>query len=271
MRSKKFFFALLFAIANIYALVNAQTVNVVCLNNSPFAYYDSADQANAGIEIEILNRFGEWYKTKHGKSLEYKFSFYQSFEEFYEAVKKSEPSTIGLGSVTITPSREKEINFSTPYLKNVMALVSAQSVPTLKELREISKNFEGKTALVISGSFYETEILNLKKNFYPKLKIQNVSSKEEFNNLISTNADYFGYMDVIDFWKLTRTAASLKMHRAATVDKLRFGFAFPKNSQYHTDFQEFMESGFGFTSTKTYQEILSNYLGKEIMVTVTLD
>jgi hypothetical protein len=39
----------------------------------------------------------------------------------------------------------------------------------------------------------------------------------------------------------------------------------PKNSRYALYMNEFFESGFGFTATKKYHQILETYLGSEIL------
>jgi hypothetical protein len=44
----------------------------------------------------------------------------------------------------------------------------------------------------------------------------------------------------------------------------------PKNSEIQGLITEFFESGFGFTSTKIYREILEKHLGYEVISTVEI-
>jgi hypothetical protein len=47
-----------------------------------------------------------------------------------------------------------------------------------------------------------------------------------------------------------------------------FGFIMPKNGLNKNYISEFFESGFGFTSTKTYHQILEKYLSYEVLQSV---
>ena len=61
------------------------------------------------------------------------------------------------------------------------------------------------------------------------------------------------------------------MHKIANISEERFGFIFPKDSDWNNIFNEFFESGFGFTATKVYHKILEKHLGYEIIEKVELD
>ncbi len=61
------------------------------------------------------------------------------------------------------------------------------------------------------------------------------------------------------------------MHRVANKSEEEFAFIFPLESDWNIIFNEFFESGFGFTSTKDYRRILERHLGYEILNKVEIN
>ena len=61
------------------------------------------------------------------------------------------------------------------------------------------------------------------------------------------------------------------MHTLANVQNEYFGFIFPESSDWNRAINEFLESGFGFTATKKYREILQKHLGEEVIEYVELN
>jgi len=62
----------------------------------------------------------------------------------------------------------------------------------------------------------------------------------------------------------------LKIHKVFTEAKEYLGFILPKKNEHEVYLNEFFESGFGFTSTKVYHQILEKYLGFEIIESVEI-
>ena len=62
----------------------------------------------------------------------------------------------------------------------------------------------------------------------------------------------------------------LKIHKILNVPNESFGFIMPKSSVHSQYINEFFESGFGFTATKVYHQILEKYLGNEIIESVEI-
>ena len=111
-------------------------VNVYYYENEPYVYKDKSGKL-VGIEIDILNSFVSWLKAEKGIELELEYVPFKKFDVFYQQVVAASPNTIGLGSVTITESRSKEVKFSAPYLKNVAVLVTDGSVPTARNEEDL--------------------------------------------------------------------------------------------------------------------------------------
>jgi putative glutamine transport system substrate-binding protein len=239
--------------------------------NYPFSYTDSAGNP-AGVEIDMIQFFEKWMKASGGYSIALNYVQHSNFDEFYAAVQSGAKNTVGLGTVSITKNRLKEIQFTEPYVKNVSVLVSQVGVPTLRGNNMYSEAFEGKTALTIKGSVHEEALQELKSKYLKKLKIEYKQTQEEILNAINENNSYFGYVDVVTFWAYNQNkTTNLKVHRLANINREKFGFILPLESDWNVPFQQFFESGFGFTASKKYMDILHKHLSYEIIETIGLN
>ena len=242
-------------------------------NNPPFAFADEESETPKGIEIDLIKAFSDWLKTEKGIEVNLSFVMHKRFDEFYTTIASSQNiNTIGLGSVSITEPRKSEVKFSAPYLKNVSVLISSGEIETARSEEELIAQFEGLIPVHVKGTVHGTYIDSLRKRVGNYITPVYVSSVNEVPQKIKESGKYFGYIDNISFWNYIKTHDEyLKMHRYANVSGEYFGFIFPKESYLNLLTNEFLESGFGFTATKKYHEILSNYLGHEVIEKVEID
>ena len=70
--------------------------------------------------------------------------------------------------------------------------------------------------------------------------------------------------------QLDRAKTLAQIQKVFNEPKEYLGFIMPKNSMHGANINEFFESGFGFTSTKVYHQILEKYLGYEIIESVEI-
>lgn len=256
-----------------YAVASAQkqgTMNVQYLNNFPFAY-TNADNEVTGIEIDIIKQFVVWLKIKKGIDVSLEFERSDDFAKFYEKVKITKSVSVGAGSVAVTQERAREIKYSSPYLKNKPVLVSSILKPTLTDIRNISKEFNGMTAIIVKGSVHEKLIKNIKDNYWPDLKIELVESPSIVLDKISSSNKYFGYLDLISYWAtIQKESKPIKIHRATPFDTEYFAFIFPKSSDWSAAFNEFFDGGLGFPASDAYYDILRKHLSSELINSVAL-
>ncbi len=269
---KKLFLSILVVITTILNAQKLDTLNIYYLNNSPFAY-EEGGQAT-GLEVDIVKEYASWLKVKKSTTVHLNFKSFTNFEELYSAVKKGGTKVIGLSSATINEEREKEVDFSPAYLKNTTLLVTNGSVATLKtkSSAEVAKTFAGLDAVTVANSTYITYLNELKKTYLPNLKINNVSKVSDITEKIANNSKLFGYVDVINFWYYIKNNNTkyLKIQKVFNTNSENFGFIMPKNGLNKNYISEFFESGFGFTSTKAYHQILEKYLSYEVLQSVEL-
>lgn len=248
------------------------SLHVHFYENYPFAYSEGNNLM--GIEIDILKEYVVWMKQKKGVSLIVDYKPFKEFSSFYNSVKNGGSKIVGLGSVTTNSEREGELQFSSPYMQNFAVLVSAGNIPTIKHMAnpEVESVLNSLNALVVKGSSHEAYIKSLKEKFVPGLKITQVETQSKVLEAIASSSNNFGYVDIIAYWAFLKknTGKYLKMQKVFNEPKEYLGVIMPKNSLHASYMNEFFESGFGFTATKMYRQILEKYLGYEIIDSVEL-
>lgn len=245
-------------------------LKVIYFENYPFTFKDGEGNLT-GIEIDILNDFAKWLKSEINVDLSLEFSKSGNFSKFYSNLQTSEANTVGLGSLAISVRRKDEIKFTAPYMKNQSVLVSNLEVPTTRYFNDLENNFCDLTALVISGSSHEAEMLNIKNQFFPKMRVKYMETPKDLLQLVFEDKNYFGYVDLLSYWAfLQKRCCTMKIHKDLALEPEYFAFGLPLNSDWDKPFSEFFEGGFGYTATEGYRKILEKYLGYEIIQSVEL-
>jgi hypothetical protein len=136
----------------------------------------------------------------------------------------------------------------------------------------VSRVLGSLTAVGVNRSSHMTYLNDLKKNFIPALKITTVETQGRVLESILSDNNMFGYVDVIAFWSFLKNNQGkyMKMQKLFNEPNEHLGFIMPKKSAHSALLAEFFESGFGFTSTKKYHQILEQYLGYEILESVEI-
>jgi len=249
----------------------AGTLSIHYFENTPTAYKEG--ETVKGIEIDILNQFSKWIQENKGIAVNFNYQSFTDFDEMYKSVQTGNGNTVGVGTVTITDNRSQEVDFSAPYMKNVSILVTAGEVKTVRSDKELKEFLGSMQAVTVKGSIHEEHLRHMYSIYSVPAKITYVKDPMDLFKKLKDSPRNFGYVDVITFWKYLKEDNKhfVKMHSYANYKDENFGFIFPKNSGWANEFNEFFESGFGFTSTKEYRKILENHLSYEILNSVELN
>ena len=243
-----------------YLAQGSDTLRINYFNQTPFAYTES--YLAKGIEIDIINEYALWLKSKKKMNINLKHVGYSDFDNFYTATKKGDKNTIGLGSITISQERASEVDFSTAYLKNVAFCVTNGHAPDVKTKTsdEILRSLGSMNALTINNTSLNKYIVELKKNYIQDLKISYKTDEIKILDEISKNVLCFGYVDAVGFWFYLKNNPGkfLKMQKILNQSKEELGFVLPKGSQHKALFNEFFST---FKLSPTYRGILEKYLG----------
>lgn len=242
---------------------SVDTLYINYFNQSPFAYTEGGQVK--GIEIDIVNEYILWLKAKKKINFVFKQVPFNDFEAFYNATKRTDKNSFGLGSVTINAERARELDFSAPYLKNVAFCVTNGHAPDVKTKNadEIIRSLGSMSALTVNNTSLNKYVLELKKQYIQDLKINYHTDEIKILDEISKNVLYFGYVDAVGFWFYLKNNPGkfLKMQKILNQSREELGFIMPKGSQHKALFNEFFNGPTGFKTTQNYRAILEKYLG----------
>ncbi len=242
---------------------SSDTLYANYFNQTPFAFSDAG--VNKGIEVDILNEYVSWLKSKKKINLVVKFNGFADFDAFYLATRTSKKNCFGMGSVTIGADRAGEIDFTAAYLKNVAFCVTNGHAPDVKtkSADEIMRSLGSMNALTIANTSLNKYVLEIKKSYIPDLKITYKTDEIKILDEIAKNVLCFGYVDAVGFWFYLKNNPGkfLKMQKGLNQSKEELGFILPKGSQHKALFNEFFTGPTGFKNSPGYRAILEKYLG----------
>lgn len=243
-------------------LLAQETIHVHFMNRAPFLYENEQGKLQ-GLEYDILIEFKNWLQTSQDINIEYAFTPHQDFSTFLNAIKKGKQNVLGAGTVTYNASRNTYLNFSGPYLNNYSLLVSKQKFSDINQAYLLSK----AATIYVTEASVHFERMQQHANINPNLNLSAVNSQTSIPDSLIKHAQAFGWMDLAYFWHFAKQHPEQKLHmyRELMVSEESFQFVTPKISTWHNYLRVFFTDGFGFTSTKKYHQIVSKYLGEEVL------
>jgi putative glutamine transport system substrate-binding protein len=218
-----------------------------------------------GICVDLMGKFVDYVKTKHGISITvaYKSVKPDDFTYFLNEVKIANGGVFGLSNTTITEARKKQYNFSTPYITNIGMILSNKSVGTMTKLSDIATVFAGMSAVTVKNTTNEKFLLDVKAKYYPALKIEYVSSFRLVSERILSDSKKFANLDFTYYLDAIKSNKPIKRHPGGDSSAEKFGIIMPRSNDWAPLLNEFMNSG--FIGSVEYRKILSNNLGSNAL------
>jgi putative glutamine transport system substrate-binding protein len=242
--------------------LNQGTISFAYVETPSFVYKDKSGNLT-GISVDIMNDFVNWVNQTKGVKLQSKFvGDGSNFRGMYDKVKASTGGVFGLGNITITDERKKEVKFSPPFITNFAILITQGNVATLAKLEDLSTTFGKLTAYTAKGTLNEKRILELQQKYFPAMKIVTVSTSPEAYTKVFNDPNSFTYLDLAFYLEAVQERKSVKRHPVGDVAAEKFGFIMPMNSDWGSLMDEFFKANGGYTDTARYREILSKHLGE---------
>jgi ABC-type amino acid transport substrate-binding protein len=228
-----------------------------------FAYRDEEGNLT-GVTVELLRDFARYVTDTHGLALVVAWLEEERWADFYRYVRDSRGGVFGIGNVTITEARREELDFSPPYLHNVAVLVTHERVPELASREEIRESFGGLTALPYPGTLHEARLDALRERYLPNMRTRPVASNDEIVSLLASEAGYFGYLDVYNYWRARQAGLPLRRHPIADDASETFGVILPHGSDWTPVMEAFFQTEGGYARSARFQELLRRHLGEEL-------
>lgn len=241
-----------------------QATIVVNYFQSPmFSYSATMKEPPKGICVDLIDNFVQYVKNKKGIQLKVEYRGYDGFSKFYEATKNSPNGTFGIGSITITEARKKEVRFSPAFISNANLLLSHNSVPTLRRMELIAKDFKGMTAYTAKNTTNATRLEALKKQYMPDMQIKYMESSLEALRAVARDPKGFTYLDFVYYNDALRDKLPIKRHPAGDYTGEEFGIIMPMNSDWQPIIAEFFtERGMNYRNSTEYKKSLYAHLGE---------
>ncbi|MCK6618625.1 MAG: transporter substrate-binding domain-containing protein [Cyclobacteriaceae bacterium] len=238
------------------------TISLAYVETPGFSYKDGSGKLT-GICVDIMNDFVNWVSTNKGVKLQSKFvGDGSNFQGMYAKVKTSTGGVFGLGNITITDERKREVKFSPPFITNFAILITQNNIPTLAKLEDISTAFSKLTAYTAKGTLNEKRILELKQKHFPTMKVVTLDTSPEVYQKLFTDPNSFSYLDLAFYLKAVSEQKPVKRHPVGDKAAEQFGFIMPLNSDWQPVLEEFFASGGGYTNSSQYKSILTKHLGE---------
>jgi ABC-type amino acid transport substrate-binding protein len=240
----------------------AGSISLAYVETPSFVYKDKAGNLT-GISIDIVNDFINWVNTTKGVKLTSKFvGDGSSFRGMYDKTKAASGGVFGLGNVTITEERKREVKFSPPIITNFAILITQPGAPTLTKLEDIDKTFANMMAYTAKGTLNEKRILDLKQKYFPAMKITTTTTSQETLEKVFLDPNGFAYLDLAFYIEAVQMKKPVKRHAVGDKAAEQFGIVLPLNSDWFPVLEEFFKANGGYTNSKEYKTILIKHLGE---------
>ena len=238
------------------------TLSLAYVETPSFVYKDKAGNLT-GICVDIMDDFIKWVNKTKGVQLSSRFlGDGSSFHGMYNKTKTASGGVVGLGNITITEDRKKEVKFSPPFIQNFAILTTQPGVPTLNSLEDLPKAFGNFTAYTAKGTLNEKRVQELKQKYFPAMKIASTTTSQEALEKVFVDPNGFAYLDMAFYIEAVQMRKPIKRHPVGDKTAEEFGFIMPLNSDWSPLMEEFFTANGGYTNTREYKTILIKHLGE---------
>jgi len=226
-----------------------------------FVYRDKGNLT--GVCVDIMHDFVQFVNEKKGVKLTSEFvGDGESFKGMYDRVKASSGGVFGLGNITITDERKREVKFSPPYITNLAFLITQNDVATLARMEDLPATFGRLTAFTAKGTLNEKRINEMKQKYFPAMKVTLTATSQETFEKITSEPNGFAYLDLAFYLEAVQKRKPVKRHPVGDKASEQFGFVMPTNSDWSPVLEEFFKANGGYTNASAYKTILRKHLGE---------
>jgi ABC-type amino acid transport substrate-binding protein len=235
----------------------------VLYNQTPGLISRMPDGTIKGVCVDILSDFKKFVEAKHKKIIKVEYVGEEAdFPKFLSTIQHTD-NLLGVTNTSITEERKKIMKFTPSFMNNQVLLLTHQSVPTLKNLGDLPVIFKGFTAQVITSSTHATQMEKIKTEYFPNLKIENISSGDAIIKNLSTNKQVFSIIDFTEFIGVVKNRIPVKKHEVEIGEPEPLGFIMSKQTDWDELWNEFLTPE--YRRSARYKEIIAQNLGASFL------
>lgn len=221
------------------------------------------NQQLAGIEYELIKGFADFVKKKYEVDLEIKWIEAESFFNTFERVQQSPSACLGASAFSITPDRQELLNFSPPYMTDIMVMISNKKIPVVESAEEFYSKFSKLRAVSIVGTTYDHDLKQLQQGLEMHFEIDYIPSAQNILQTVEARENAFGFIDLPIYMMYFHDNPSIQVRRQNLYPVRRdgYGLLMPKESDLTVPIREYFQQP---SFHLTIEKIISNYLDLQL-------
>ena len=234
------------------------TLVVAYSENSPFIYNDAQGRL-AGIEYELLEDFIRFIDEKYGAELNLEYEHLYNFESLIDTLKNSQRPILGIASISTLEERKKDFKISVPYMPDIEIIISSRIFESVSSLAEFASMVKNNRAITVTNSTFERNILELKKDYFPEIKLEYVRHVDFLIEEISNADDAWGYVSLPNYLSYYKKGKGINRQRFFMVENPGLSMATTLRSDWDEVMNEFINDS---RFKPLLDQLIEKHLGK---------
>lgn len=197
-----------------------------------------------GIEYDLILGFTAFLKQQYGVTVAIQWIEGNSFQDTFDRVRLSSTPCLGASAFSITADRQAQLDFSPPYMADIMVMISNKNVPMMESAEDFYKTFNRLKAVTIEGTTYEKDLIDLKQKLELGFSIEYIPSAQNILKSVSEKPDSFGFIDLPIYMMYFSDNPSVNVRRQNfyPVKREGYGLLLPKNSDWSEPLRQYIKS-----------------------------
>ena len=236
-------------------------ITVYYRNTEPFLIINDQNELS-GIEYELIEDFAVFIKQYYGYDLAVNWVRKDQFAIVYDAIKTQKKNgTFGISIISNTKERQQEVKFSPTYMHDINVLISSVNIKTVNNISEYNEVFDGLSAITILETTYEKQLNLIRNKYENNFPIIYVENTDNVLQTISSNDNFFGYLDLPNYLIALNKQIKIKRHNVFSFKNIGYGIIYPTNS----DWDEPIRAYFNNPNFEPFMKAtIEKYLGIEL-------
>ncbi|MCB0278210.1 MAG: transporter substrate-binding domain-containing protein [Calditrichaeota bacterium] len=195
-------------------------------------------------ELELAKELINFYAKTNKQKIDIKYKGISVFDDNFKYINEANENSFALGAISITPQRQKNYDFSQPYMVNKLSLLAREDY-VLKADQPIKLAYQ-------SGTIYEST-LDKVRSLYTIKAIPQKNSLTSAQSLKNKQVDMI-YADFVDSWNF-----NLKLIRHVDLDwHDEYGMMFKKGSAFKKEIDDTFTK---YKKTPAYYKLIKKHFG----------